>query len=175
MSGDGLVKLRALPMEEALLRAGLTGDCLTLVQSETDTGMALSRLEQAGFVSEAAKLLSYALPRREAVWWACMCAHYTAPADLPAADRAAIAAAEQWGRKETDEIRREGCDLAQRAGFGTPEAWAAVAAFWSGDSMSPLGQPKTPPAAHLTGTAAIGSITLAAVRTLPVRRARRCT
>lgn len=170
MSGDGLVKLRALPMEEALLRAGLTGDCLALVQSETDTGMALGRLEEAGFVSEAAKLLSHALPRREAVWWACMCAHYTAPADLPAADRAAIAAAEQWVRKQTDEIRREAFDHAQQAGFGTPEAWAAVAAFWSGDSMSPLGQPKTLPAPHLTGTAVSGSVVLAAVRTFPAKR-----
>jgi hypothetical protein len=70
-------------------------------------------------------------------------------------------------RQQTDESRRDAFDHAQRANFGTAEAWAAVAAFWSGDSMSPLGQPKTPPPPHLTGTAAIGSVTLAAVRTHP--------
>ncbi len=39
--------------------------------------------------------------------------------------------------------------------------------------MSPAGQPKTPPAAHLAGTAAIGSVTLSAVRTHPRRREER--
>jgi hypothetical protein len=127
-------------------------------------------LEDAGFVSEAVKLMAHALPKRECVWWACMCARHTAPPDLPDADAGAVSGAEVWVRKQTDESRREAFEHAQRANFGTPEAWAAVAAFWSGDSMSPLGQPKTPPAPHLTGTAAIGSVTLAAVRTYPARR-----
>ncbi len=99
-----------------------------------------------------------------------MCARHTTPPDLPESDAAAVADAEVWVRQQTDETRREAFDHAQRANFGTAEAWAAVAAFWSGDSMSPLGLPKTPPAPHLTGTAAIGSVTLAAVRTFPVRR-----
>jgi hypothetical protein len=99
-----------------------------------------------------------------------MCARHTTPPDLPDDDAASIAGAEDWVRKQTDESRRSAFEHAQRANFGTAEAWAAVAAFWSGDSMSPLGLPKTPPAPHLTGTAAIGSVTLAAVRTHPARR-----
>ena len=53
---------------------------------------------------------------------------------------------------------------AEDAGFGTPEAWAAVGAFWSGDSMSPEGQPAVPPAPHLPGTAVAGGVALSAVR-----------
>ncbi len=170
MNDHPLQKLFAIPWPDVLARAALSRDCAALIQAETDAPAAIERLEEAGFVTEAAKLMAHALPKRECVWWACMCSHHTTPPDLPEADAAAVAGAEDWVRKQTDESRREAFEHAQRANFGTAEAWAAVAAFWSGDSMSPLGLPKTPPAPHLTGTAAIGSVTLAAVRTYPVRR-----
>jgi len=170
MSDRTLPKLLATPWAEILARAALAGECAAVIQNDTDAAAAISRLEAAGFLTEAAKLMAHALPRRESVWWACMCARHTTPPDLPEADAAAVTCAENWVRQQTDETRREAFGHAQRANFGTAEAWAAVAAFWSGDSMSPLGQPKTPPAPHLTGTAAIGSVTLAAVRTFPGRR-----
>jgi len=173
MKADSLIKLHAATMQAVLPHVGLIGESAALIQSEPDVGVALSRLEAAGFVTEAAKLMAHALPRREGVWWSCMCARHTAPADLPEPDRSAVSAAEEWVRKQTDEIRREAFEQAQQAGFGTAEAWTAVAAFWSGDSMSPVGQPKTPPAPHLTGTAVSGSVVLAAVRTHPERREQR--
>jgi len=170
MSDQPLPKLLATPWDDVRGRAALTGNCAALIEADTDPATAIARLEAAGFVTEAAKLMAHALPKRECVWWACMCAHHTTPPDLPEADAAALAAAEVWVRKQTDETRREAFDHAQRANFGTAESWAAVAAFWSGDSMSPMGQPKTPPLPHLTGTAAIGAVTLAAVRTYPGKR-----
>lgn len=170
MSETPFFKMRTIPLQDVMARAALTGDSATLVQDDADIGAAIDRLEAGGFGNDAAKLMAHALPRRESVWWACMCAHHTEPDNLPDVDRAAVAAAEQWVRNQADETRREAFDKAQQAGFGTAEAWAAVAAFWSGDSMSPLGQPKTPPAPHLTGTAVIGSVVLAAVRAYPERR-----
>jgi hypothetical protein len=170
MSDQTLPKLLATPMQDVLARAALTGEPAALVQAETDPAVAIAKLEAAGFLTEATKLMAHALPKRECVWWACMCARHTTPPDLPEAEVAALAGAEEWVRKQTDESRREAFDHAQRANFGTAESWAAVAAFWSGDSLSPAGLPKTPPAEHLTGTAAIGSVTLAAVRTFPARR-----
>ncbi len=103
-----------------------------------------------------------------------MCVTHTAPADLPAADRAAREAAEDWVRQQTDKSRRAG--LGSCAGqrlSARPEAWAAIAAFWSGDSMSPEGQPAVPPAPHLAGTAAAGAVALAAVRGDVTRREER--
>jgi len=139
-------------------------------QGCTDVSEALDRLQAGGFLTEATRLIAHALPKREAVWWACMCATHTAPADLPEADRIAREAAEDWVRQPTDKARRHAWDLAQASGCGTPEAWAAIAAFWSGDSMSPEGQPAVPPAAHLTGTAAAGAVALASVRGDGTRR-----
>jgi Family of unknown function (DUF6931) len=168
--GAALVKLAGSNLEEVRERLDLPGEATALVTGCTATPDALERLESHGFLIEAVRLLAHALPKREATWWACMCAHHTAPTDLPAPDRAAVAAAEQWVRRQTDEPRRAAFAAAQQAGFGSPEAWAAVAAFWSGESMSPLGQPAVPPAEHLTGTAVAGAVALAAVRTKPERQ-----
>ncbi|HEX3400061.1 MAG TPA: hypothetical protein VHT74_07030 [Acetobacteraceae bacterium] len=125
---------------------------------------ALERLEAGGFLLEATRLVAHALPKREAVWWACMCAAHTAPADLPDADRRAREAAEDWVRQQGDKPRRAAWSLAEASGFGSPEAWTAVAAFWSGDSMAPEGQPAVPPAPHLAGAAVAGAVALAAIR-----------
>jgi uncharacterized protein DUF6931 len=173
MSNESLAKLRQTPWDEVRMRVGLTGESAALIDQVADPGNAITMLQDAGLVTEAAKVMAHALPKRECVWWACMCARHTTPSDLPEADAAAVSSAELWVRQQTDEARREAFEHAQRANFATAEAWAAVAAFWSGDSMSPLGQPKTPPLPHLTGTAAIGSVTLAAVRTFPARRGER--
>ena len=78
--------------------------------------------------------------------------------------------AEDWVRHQTDAYRRAAMARAQAAGFSSPEAWAAVAAFWSGDSMAPPEAPKVPPEPHLTGLAVAGSVALAAVRGRAVRR-----
>nr|WP_294553785.1 hypothetical protein [uncultured Rhodopila sp.] len=169
MSDQSFVKLNATPWQDVQALAVVTGEGARLIEAATDAASAIRALEDAGFLTEAVKVMAYALPKRECVWWACMCARHTLPPDAEA-DLATVSSAEAWVRNQTDETRREAFDHAQRGNFATAEAWAAVAAFWSGDSMSPLGQPKTPPAPHLAGTAAIGSVTLAAVRTDPARR-----
>ena len=140
------------------------------VEGSTKVAAVLERLEARGFLVEATRVVAHALPKREAVWWACMCASHTAPADLPDADRECREAAEEWVRQPAEASRRAAYELAQAGGFATPEAWAAVAAFWSGGSMAPDGQPAVPPAPHLTGTAVAGSVGLAAVRGDGARR-----
>jgi hypothetical protein len=142
----------------------------TATKACTQVPEALERLTAGGFLIEATRLVAHALPKREAVWWACMCAVHTAPSDLPDTDRKCREAAEDWVRQQAETTRRTAFDLAQASGFGTPEAWAAMAAFWSGGSMAPEGQPAVPPAPHLTGTAVAGSVALAAVRGDAVRR-----
>jgi hypothetical protein len=159
-----LPKLAGSDLSAIFARIQPGPEAAALLAGQTDAGAALLRLEAGGFLIEAARLASHALPKREAVWWACMCATHTASPDLPEADRSARETAELWVRRQTDEARRAAMEFAQTAGFTTPEAWAAVAAFWSGDSMSPLGQPAVPPAPHLTGTAVAGAVALAAVR-----------
>jgi uncharacterized Zn-binding protein involved in type VI secretion len=98
------------------------------------------------------------------VWWACACAHHTAASGTdPSAEAKVREAAEEWVRKQTDEHRRTAMEQAETTGFGSPEAWAAVGAFWSGDSMAPPEALKVPPQPHFTGLA-VASVALAAAR-----------
>jgi hypothetical protein len=64
-------------------RVGLSTDAASVLTNCTLVADALQRLEARGFLVEAARLVAHALPKREAVWWACMCAAHTAPANLP--------------------------------------------------------------------------------------------
>jgi hypothetical protein len=140
------------------------GDC-------RQSAEALDRLEEAGLLIEATRLVAHALPPREAVWWACACSRHTAGSGAnPEAEAAIRAAAEEWVRRQTDEHRRAAMTEAEKANFGSPEAWAAVGAFWSGDSMAPPEAPKVPPQPHFPGLAVAGSVALAAVRGQATRR-----
>ncbi|MCW3473904.1 DUF6931 family protein [Limobrevibacterium gyesilva] len=170
-----LMKMQAARIDDVLARLDLPAPTSALLAGCEDAAAAFVALEAKGLLADASKWAAHALPKREAVWWACMCTRHTAPADQPAAERGLVQAAEQWVRKPTDENRRAAFALAQEAGFTTPEAWAAVAAFWSGESMSPLGQPVVPPPPDAAGRAVAGAVALAAVRIHPERHADRLT
>jgi hypothetical protein len=118
---------------------------------------------------DAIRLLAYALPRREAVWWACLCARGVAGPNPPAKVMAALQAAEQWVSDPSDGNRRAALTAAEAAGFDTAAGVAAAAAFWSGGSLGPPNGPAVPPPEHLTAHGASGAIMLAAVQADPAR------
>jgi hypothetical protein len=166
----------AAPLAPLLPRLELEPAAREVVAGAETAAEGVALLEAAGFKNEAARLTAHALPKREAVWWACMCAAAVPDPELPVADAEARLAAEAWVRKPADDaLRRAAWDSAQLTAFRSPEAWAAVGAFWSGGSMSPEGQPVVPPAEHLTGVAISGAVVLAAVRSKPERAPDRLT
>jgi hypothetical protein len=157
-----LLPLAALPAPAA----AVVKDCRLVSE-------ALDLLEGAGFLLEATRLLAYALPKREAVWWACMCAAHTAPPDLPEADRLAREAAELWVRQPGEKNRRAAALLAEATTMDHPEPWTTVAVFWSGETIGPEDLPAVPPPPHMTGKAVAGTIYIAAVRGDPMRESAR--
>lgn len=166
---ETLPKLAA-PLPPLLPRLELEPPVAALLAGVPTAADGLLRLEEAGLRNEAARLAAHALPKREAVWWGCMCARAVPDPALPAPDAEALLAAEAWVRKPGDEaLRRAAMEAAQKTAFRSPEAWAAVGAFWSSGSMAPAGQPVVPPPDHLTGVAVSGGVVLAAVRNRPER------
>src|SRR5215813_9252935 len=105
----------------------------------------LELLIEKGHLLDAIRLLAFALPKREAVWWACLCAREVLAPDAPPELGDAIMAAEAWVYKPTEENRRAAMEKAERAGFDKPASWTAVGAFWSGGSLSPPNAPVVPP------------------------------
>jgi len=157
-------KLAESDLATLISRAALPPAAEAPLAGCTDVAEALDRLEAAGFASEAVRVLAHALPKREGVWWACMCAANTAPSDLTEQDELALETAEQWVRQQKDPLRRDAMIHAEAGGFMSAEAWAAVAAFWSGDSLAPPGARAIAPLPEQTGTAVAAAVTLASVR-----------
>jgi uncharacterized protein DUF6931 len=101
---------------------------------------------------DAITFTAYLLGQREAVWWGHQClstlSEYLAPED-----HQLLGLAENWVR-QPDEGRR---NIVMQAGMAsptkTPAVWIALAAGWSGGSMTgPDAIPVTPPP-HLTAKA----------------------
>lgn len=161
-------RLTAIDLPGVLRRVALDGEPAAIAAGCATLPEALDRLAEAGFLSEATTLVAHGLPRREAVWWACMCAYHTMPATLPTSDRRAVRAARSWACRPRAETARAAMGQAEDAGLATPEAWAAVAAFWSED-----GEAVTPYPSYLAGAAIAGAVGMAAIRGGPRRRAQR--
>lgn len=170
-----LPKLSA-PLSPLLPRLELDGTAADALAGLQTAAEAVAKLESLGLRNEAVRLMAHALPKREAVWWACMCADAVPAVTPKPADVAARQAAEAWVRKSSeDPLRRTAWEVAQKTDFRSPEAWAAVGAFWSGGSMAPEGAPVVPPGDHLTGVAISGAVVIAAVRGRPERANDRLT
>jgi hypothetical protein len=102
-----------------------------LLDSPTSAAL-LTQFVELDLLTEATRLLSYALPEREAVWWACRCVAHAVPlASVPEEQGAALVAAENWVRQPDDRTRLHAHLAAAKAGHRTPAAWAASAAFAS--------------------------------------------
>ncbi|MFD2178661.1 DUF6931 family protein [Veronia pacifica] len=113
--------------------------------------------------SDVILYLAHALPVREAVWWAACC---SASLNHWSDDEAnAIRAAKAWVHTPDETSRRHAEKMAEQAGLESGAGWAAMAAFWSGGSITKPGEPAVPPAQYLYAQAVAGSISLTA--TLP--------
>ncbi|OYW31289.1 MAG: hypothetical protein B7Z15_07710 [Rhizobiales bacterium 32-66-8] len=124
----------------------------------------LAALAEAGEVIDAIRYLAVALPRREAVWWACACRRKFLPPDLPEAEARAWQAAEDWVYDPVEPKRRVCFAPGEALKFETAGAYAALGAFWSGGSLAP---PEVslvvPPGDGLTGAAVAASVILCCV------------
>ena len=169
MSQSQTLPKLAVPLPPLLPRLELDGVASEILSGKPDAAAGIAALAEAHRFPEAVRLAAHALPKREAVWWACMCARAVPDPRVQEADLKALAAAEAWVRRPDEANRRAAMAAAQATRMQTPEVWAAVGAFWSGGSMAPEGQPVVPPADHLTGVAVTGAVVLAAVRRQPER------
>jgi hypothetical protein len=178
LAGDGVtnskLKIKAATAQE--ICAGFTPS--TDAQAYLKPGIApvafVDALAAAALFADAVEFYARALPKREAVWWACVCAR-----DLPLGDTppfvAAIKAAEAWVYRPSEENRRAAESAANAIKASHPARWAAMAAFWSAGSMSPPGAPEVKPAEDFTAKAVSGAVQMAAgldPAAIPVRRPR---
>ncbi len=112
--------------------------------------------------ASAVRFLAHALPKREAVWWACRCLRASEGNGFPLHDKRAVGAAEQWVGEPSEDHRRAAGTAADATKHETAAGWAAASAFWSGGSIAAPGEAEVPPKETLTAQAVVVAITLAA-------------
>jgi hypothetical protein len=103
----------------------------------------LALLAEAELVGDGIRFMAFAMPVREAIWWACVTAHATAPQQTPLETRC-IESAVAWVYGPGEAQRRACFALAEEAEFQGAAAYAALAVFWSGGSLAPEGMPDAP-------------------------------
>lgn len=167
MSDKKLIKVTAKSAAEVCKRFELSDEVKSLLeQNATPEGFLRALLEKQLY-QDAVRFLAFALPKREATWWACLCAR-AALGDKPRPETVnALALAEKWVYEPTEDTRRAAMAAAETAKFDAPSAWAAAAAFWSTGSIAPPETPMIMAPDDQTGKAVIGAVLLAAVSTGP--------
>src|SRR5690348_16879504 len=99
--------------------------CALLTLSEPGQALLGPEMQPAEFIdllcaeglwADAIRFLAHALPKREAVWWACVAARAALADDAPARQVAVIEAAEAWVYQPTEENRRAAMEKAEAAG-----------------------------------------------------------
>jgi hypothetical protein len=95
-------------------------------------------LAKAGQWLDAVKVLAYALPKREAVWWACVCARGMQGVLGDKAQQLALATAEKWVFEPTDEQRTAAFLAMQKCKSNSGGSLSALSAAFSAESL-PLG------------------------------------
>jgi hypothetical protein len=137
---------------ELAAHADLSPEADTLLMTARGPEDILEGLHRSGSNRDFLAALAMMLPKRQAVWWACLSARLLHPAkDSPEA--AAIQAAEAWVQAQSEETRASAGLAAEALDHEGAAAWAALAAYWSGGSIGAGGAPPVAPAPHLTGAA----------------------
>src|SRR5262245_61787247 len=96
MSGDTIPYIEAKTAAEICKKVDLGDDAKALLRDDLTPRQFLTLLAQKEQFPDGARFVASALPKREAVWWACQCARLVLDPEAPEAQRAAIDGAEAW-------------------------------------------------------------------------------
>jgi len=146
--------------------------CQHFELSEAATGLLQREMKPRPFLEvliekkmhdDAVMLMAHAMPKREAIWWACQCVRIAKGDALPPPAGALIAEAEAWVAKPTDEQRRKTFEKAEGMNFDPPAGFIGMAVFFSSGSLSLPNLPPVPPKEHLSAGMVGNAVKIAAL------------
>ncbi len=169
MTGTDFIKITQTKAAEITALFTLSEQGQTLLADDMVPCDYLQALLEDNDYIDAISFLAYALPKREATWWACLCARSCLNEQSDTSEGKAIELAEAWVYRPDPEHCKPNFKAAQATAYKTAAGWAAMAAFWSGDNISPIEGNVIPPAEDLTAKAVLGAVKLAAVHEGPAK------
>jgi hypothetical protein len=107
---------------------------------------------------DAVRFQTYSLPKREAVWWACLCLRSVSNPMRKPKQAEALKAVLRWVLEPSEEHRQAAGKAGKAATFSTPIGAIAMSVFFSGGSMMPPDKPVIPPDPLLTANILTGTI-----------------
>ncbi len=124
----------------------------------------LNVLMDAKELDLAVKFLALGLPKKEAIWWSCVCVEAVDKNPDPNTV-GAFKLVNDWARASTEEKRRAAKRISDVLGLYTPMGWVTTAIFWSGGSLAPEGKPPVEPPPMMCGHAVSNAVSMAAENT----------
>lgn len=159
-----LKKIAAKRASDVCAKVDLSEEARKLLDGQLSPDGYLDRLIEKEQWVDAIRLLAFALPTREAVWWAAQCVRAHLPPDAPGKVLDALKSAEAWVYKPTEENRWAAKEAGEKVGYDKPSCWVTMGAFWSGGSMVPAHLPKMEPMPAFAPGAVAGAILMAGAR-----------
>jgi len=153
-----LKKITAKRASEICAQVELSADARQLLTDQLSPDAYLDKLIEKEQWVDAIRLLAFALPKREGVWWASQCVRAHLPADAPAKVLDALKTAEAWVYKPTEENRWAAKEAGEKVGYDKPACWVTMGAFWSGGSLVPAHLPSVTPSPAFAPGAVSGAI-----------------
>lgn len=152
-------KIIAKTAEELTIHYDAIDDqAVDLLESKLSPEEYLNKLIENKYFADSIVFLAHGLPKRESIWWACLCAKGVTNKETSADDHASLNIAEKWVY-EPDEKKRRMCGtLAEKGEYKSAQNWAAAAVFWSGGSITSESEPAMEPAPFLYAHAVSGAI-----------------
>lgn len=133
------------------------------------------KLMEHGLYKDAMVFVACCLDRREAVWWGCLCCQHALGSVLDGKETAALGAAVRWVIDCKEEHRQAAAKAGEAAGGpANPAGALALAAGWSGGSMTPAGLPEVKPPEFLTQNVVGAALLALAARAQPADSAAAC-
>jgi hypothetical protein len=160
-------KVSCKKAEEVCSLYRLSTGARKLLRPDMTPAQFVETLIEAGQYVDAYDFLAHALPKREAIWWACLSVRHALGAALPPKQFAALKAAVEWVLEPDEPKRRAAQAAGEAADFATPAGCAALAVYGSGGSLGLAIYPDVPPSPTMTAQAVAGCITMASVQGEP--------
>jgi hypothetical protein len=154
----------ALPiphLEEFCQQIGIGKPARRLLRADLTPWAYFGRLLLHEQYPDAIRFLAHTLPKREAVWWGCVCLERICGPRLGPKQRLALRAAVRWVLDPSAASCRAAEPAAKAAGIATLAGCLAMSVFWTANSLTPPDQPAVPPDLLLTANTVGGVIVMA--------------
>jgi hypothetical protein len=148
-------------------QAKVEEDAKALLKDEHTPLQFLELLIEKDLFLDAIRVLAYALPKRWAVGWGCLCVRYSLRTEEAAMISETHVAVEKWVYDPIEENRRAAQAAADKEGLDSSSALLAMAAFYSGGSVGPPDLEPMVPSDHVTPQFVAGAVMIAAVEKEP--------